>query len=235
MSTYPPVSHLENGLLLESFLFDTETTPQACSMSRRSSVTSEYPQSPLASRCHADVIYDMFNQVTPVSGGLDFEWSLLDCMLPFPQQELPALQANLKLQPAASSNFNIPNQLEPTTPPPTKSATTPPPTKSATTPPSHKTPTTISQLAFTSPSSSSRRKTHKQKLSTPQPPPIILDTRARNYRCSMYSNTFLRRQDLTRHEVTHTRVKEHICLVGCGARFGRSDALARHVKGQRCV
>ncbi|TPX72606.1 hypothetical protein CcCBS67573_g05709 [Chytriomyces confervae] len=223
MSTHPPVSHLENGLLLESFLFDTETTPQACTMSRRSSVTSEYPQSPLVSHCHADVLYNMFNQVTTVAGGFDFGWDLLDCMLPFPQELPSSIQTQFKLQRDASSNINSPNHLEPTTPPPP--------------PPSHTTPI-ISQLAFTSPSSSSsKRKTQKPKqLSPPPQPTTILDTRARNYRCSMCSNTFLRRQDLTRHEVTHTRVKEHICLVvGCGARFGRSDALARHVKGRRCV
>ncbi|KAI8612462.1 hypothetical protein BC830DRAFT_1046411, partial [Chytriomyces sp. MP71] len=50
----------------------------------------------------------------------------------------------------------------------------------------------------------------------------------RDFQCSVCSNRFLRRQDLSRHEVTHTRSREYICANGCGACFGRSDALARH-------
>ncbi|KAJ3229381.1 hypothetical protein HDU81_005413 [Chytriomyces hyalinus] len=61
-----------------------------------------------------------------------------------------------------------------------------------------------------------------------------MDTRPRDHVCSMCGNKFLRRQDLMRHEVTHSTVKQFTCLYGCGASFGRSDALGRHMKNGKC-
>ncbi|KAI8609313.1 hypothetical protein BC830DRAFT_1054882, partial [Chytriomyces sp. MP71] len=50
----------------------------------------------------------------------------------------------------------------------------------------------------------------------------------RDYRCDLCKNRFLRRQDLSRHLVTHSKSKTHNCPLGCGTSFGRSDALTRH-------
>ncbi|KAJ3229279.1 hypothetical protein HDU81_005513 [Chytriomyces hyalinus] len=52
--------------------------------------------------------------------------------------------------------------------------------------------------------------------------------RPRDYQCSVCRKWFLRRQDLRRHEVTHSKVKAFQCPLGCGTTFGRSDALSRH-------
>ncbi|KAJ3239019.1 hypothetical protein HDU78_003084 [Chytriomyces hyalinus] len=60
------------------------------------------------------------------------------------------------------------------------------------------------------------------------------DTRPRDHVCVMCGNKFLRRQDLMRHEVTHSTVKQYACLYACGASFGRSDALGRHMKNGKC-
>ncbi|KAI9352929.1 hypothetical protein BDR26DRAFT_794774, partial [Obelidium mucronatum] len=50
---------------------------------------------------------------------------------------------------------------------------------------------------------------------------------SRDYQCSVCRKWFLRRQDLRRHEVTHSKVKAFACPLGCGTTFGRSDALSR--------
>ncbi|KAI8607358.1 hypothetical protein BC830DRAFT_1158966 [Chytriomyces sp. MP71] len=63
---------------------------------------------------------------------------------------------------------------------------------------------------------------------------FVMDTRPRDHVCVICGNKFLRRQDLMRHEVTHSTVKNFTCLYGCGASFGRSDALGRHMKSGRC-
>ncbi|KAJ3232431.1 hypothetical protein HDU81_002983 [Chytriomyces hyalinus] len=60
------------------------------------------------------------------------------------------------------------------------------------------------------------------------------DTRPREHECSVCHNRFLRRQDLSRHLVTHSKTKSFPCLYGCGSSFGRSDALARHMKTGKC-
>ncbi|KAJ3123314.1 hypothetical protein HK100_011649 [Physocladia obscura] len=62
------------------------------------------------------------------------------------------------------------------------------------------------------------------------------DTRARDFECVTCNNKFLRRQDLYRHEATHTRRRDFVCPYKCGSSFARSDALTRHVKGSKtCV
>ncbi|KAJ3393039.1 hypothetical protein HDU84_002979 [Entophlyctis sp. JEL0112] len=50
--------------------------------------------------------------------------------------------------------------------------------------------------------------------------------RTRDYQCNVCLKWFLRRQDLRRHEVTHSKVKAFQCPLGCGTTFGRSDALS---------
>ncbi|KAJ3066131.1 hypothetical protein HDU98_010544, partial [Podochytrium sp. JEL0797] len=52
------------------------------------------------------------------------------------------------------------------------------------------------------------------------------DTRARHFLCSVCQKGFLRKQDLSRHEVTHSTVKAFSCPLGCGTTFGRSDAMS---------
>ncbi|ORY38693.1 hypothetical protein BCR33DRAFT_720684 [Rhizoclosmatium globosum] len=66
-------------------------------------------------------------------------------------------------------------------------------------------------------------------------PSTSIDPRPRDHVCSVCQNRFLRRQDLYRHEVTHSKAKEYICPKGCGSSFGRSDALARHLKTSKCA
>ncbi|KAJ3124677.1 hypothetical protein HK100_011151 [Physocladia obscura] len=60
------------------------------------------------------------------------------------------------------------------------------------------------------------------------------DNRPRDFVCATCNNKFLRRQDLSRHEVTHAKTKQFSCPLGCGTYFGRSDALTRHLKTRRC-
>ncbi|KAJ3252305.1 hypothetical protein HDU77_005216 [Chytriomyces hyalinus] len=81
------------------------------------------------------------------------------------------------------------------------------------------------------------------KQRRPPPPPRLspsfsssysTDSRPREHECSVCHNRFLRRQDLSRHLVTHSKTKDFPCLYGCGSSFGRSDALARHMKTGKC-
>ncbi|KAJ3022199.1 UNVERIFIED_CONTAM: hypothetical protein HDU68_009259 [Siphonaria sp. JEL0065] len=59
--------------------------------------------------------------------------------------------------------------------------------------------------------------------------------RERNFLCSVCGNSFLRKQDMQRHEATHSTVKQFVCpLKGCGFAFVRRDALSRHIKSRRC-
>ncbi|KAI8837901.1 hypothetical protein BJ741DRAFT_602256 [Chytriomyces cf. hyalinus JEL632] len=60
------------------------------------------------------------------------------------------------------------------------------------------------------------------------------DTRPREHECTVCHNRFLRRQDLSRHLVTHSKTKNFTCQFDCGSSFGRSDALARHMKTGKC-
>ncbi|TPX72607.1 hypothetical protein CcCBS67573_g05708 [Chytriomyces confervae] len=60
------------------------------------------------------------------------------------------------------------------------------------------------------------------------------DTRPREHECTVCHNRFLRRQDLSRHLVTHSKTKNFACQYDCGSSFGRSDALARHMKTGKC-
>ncbi|KAJ3229382.1 Zinc finger protein plag1 [Chytriomyces hyalinus] len=60
------------------------------------------------------------------------------------------------------------------------------------------------------------------------------DTRPREHECTVCHNRFLRRQDLSRHLVTHSKTKNFACQFDCGSSFGRSDALARHMKTGKC-
>ncbi|KAJ3384889.1 hypothetical protein HDU84_002594 [Entophlyctis sp. JEL0112] len=55
------------------------------------------------------------------------------------------------------------------------------------------------------------------------------DSRVRAHECSICFNRFLRRQDLSRHEATHSRTRIYVCPRKCGSSFARSDALTRHV------
>ncbi|KAI9331373.1 hypothetical protein BDR26DRAFT_870423 [Obelidium mucronatum] len=60
------------------------------------------------------------------------------------------------------------------------------------------------------------------------------DARPREFHCEICNGRFLRRQDLRRHEVTHSKSREFYCPFECGSSFGRSDALARHLKTSKC-
>ncbi|KAJ3284558.1 hypothetical protein HDU79_008048 [Rhizoclosmatium sp. JEL0117] len=70
---------------------------------------------------------------------------------------------------------------------------------------------------------------HKHSDST-----IQKDPRPRHFLCATCHKSFLRKQDLSRHEVTHTTIKAFSCPLGCGTTFGRADAMSRHVKARRC-
>ncbi|TPX74430.1 hypothetical protein CcCBS67573_g04301 [Chytriomyces confervae] len=234
---FSSLSHFENGSLLESFLFDDPSPPSSNSnnnsnnMSRRSSISSECPLSPtqpIKSELYTVPIQTMHTTQ------LDLDWLLGSSLECLPQQQQQLSQPHLgrpKPKPAVSLSIRIPANHSLETLQQHALTTTP----DTTTPtflcsfPSPTTPTaTLKQLSF-SPTTTRAKPTQHQFP--------ILDTRARNHHCSMCSNTFVRRQDLTRHQLTHTRVKkEHVCLVGCGARFARADALARHLqKGRPCV
>ncbi|KAJ3090368.1 hypothetical protein HK100_007471, partial [Physocladia obscura] len=60
------------------------------------------------------------------------------------------------------------------------------------------------------------------------------DTRTRQYECATCHNRFLRRQDLFRHESTHSNARNFLCGFGCGAAFGRSDGATRHMRKRSC-
>ncbi|KAJ3143886.1 hypothetical protein HK101_002981 [Irineochytrium annulatum] len=49
------------------------------------------------------------------------------------------------------------------------------------------------------------------------------------------SQPFLRKQDLRRHENTHTGIRPFTCPHNCGTTFSRNDALQRHLKVRRCL
>ncbi|KAJ3040152.1 hypothetical protein HDV00_011372 [Rhizophlyctis rosea] len=59
-----------------------------------------------------------------------------------------------------------------------------------------------------------------------------LHNQPRSFHCPSCPKSFLRKQDLKRHEVTHAERRPFGC--GCGVRFTRSDALQRHVRARRC-
>ncbi|KAI9331340.1 hypothetical protein BDR26DRAFT_870347 [Obelidium mucronatum] len=59
------------------------------------------------------------------------------------------------------------------------------------------------------------------KNSRKSPEPSTGD-RSRNFSCSVCGNSFLRKQDMQRHEATHSKVKQFVCPVkGCGFAFSR--------------
>ncbi|KAJ3213130.1 hypothetical protein HDU67_003347 [Dinochytrium kinnereticum] len=59
--------------------------------------------------------------------------------------------------------------------------------------------------------------------------------RSKEFGCAQCGKRFLRRQDLRRHENTHTGVRPFSCPLGCGTTFSRNDALQRHLKVRRCL
>ncbi|KAJ3294487.1 hypothetical protein HDU79_010893 [Rhizoclosmatium sp. JEL0117] len=63
---------------------------------------------------------------------------------------------------------------------------------------------------------------------------ITSTKRGRDFVCKVCGSLFIRKQDMQRHEATHSEVKEHVCTIkGCGAGFVRRDALMRHMKSKR--
>ena len=71
-------------------------------------------------------------------------------------------------------------------------------------------------------------------------------TKERPFECSICHQTFVRPHDKKRHEQLHSGVKEYVCRGklqngnewGCGKKFARQDALARHFKsrsGRECI
>ncbi|KAJ1565433.1 hypothetical protein HK096_002816 [Nowakowskiella sp. JEL0078] len=57
----------------------------------------------------------------------------------------------------------------------------------------------------------------------------------KGHACEHCQKSFLRKQDLKRHSITHIDgLKPYVCDV-CQVTFTRSDALNRHVKSQRCA
>ncbi|KAJ3061035.1 hypothetical protein HDU98_003049, partial [Podochytrium sp. JEL0797] len=83
---------------------------------------------------------------------------------------------------------------------------------------------TVSPVTAKPPRSSSMR---PKSVSAPTlgTSPTTPDSRPRDFVCATCLGRFLRRQDLSRHEVTHNKVKMFSCPLGCGTSFGRSDAL----------
>ncbi|TPX74433.1 hypothetical protein CcCBS67573_g04298 [Chytriomyces confervae] len=149
----------------------------------------------------------------------------------------PLLKSNTHhspLPPLLKRRQSAPYQLN-------NSATPPPATTTTTTTTAAATGTTTSTNPYPILPIPKQRTPRLKSISTPdfQSPTTgattpILDTRPRDFQCTICQNRFLRRQDLSRHEVTHTRSKEYVCPFGCGSCFGRSDALSRHMKGRRC-
>ncbi|KAI8606845.1 hypothetical protein BC830DRAFT_1073465, partial [Chytriomyces sp. MP71] len=54
--------------------------------------------------------------------------------------------------------------------------------------------------------------------------------RSKSFACIHCGKSCFRKQDLERHVVTHTKTKSFACAFGCGAAFGRNDALGRHMR-----
>ncbi|KAI9203649.1 uncharacterized protein BJ171DRAFT_413426, partial [Polychytrium aggregatum] len=52
----------------------------------------------------------------------------------------------------------------------------------------------------------------------------------RPFKCTDCSKTFLRKQDLKRHEIIHDPRSPGYRCNHCGTGFTRSDALYRHIK-----
>ncbi|KAI8821246.1 hypothetical protein BJ741DRAFT_637348 [Chytriomyces cf. hyalinus JEL632] len=50
------------------------------------------------------------------------------------------------------------------------------------------------------------------------------------FECKVCQKQCIRKQDLIRHEITHSKAKHFVCPSNCGSAFGRSDALGRHLK-----
>ncbi|KAJ3412635.1 hypothetical protein HDV05_000446 [Chytridiales sp. JEL 0842] len=99
---------------------------------------------------------------------------------------------------------------------------------STSTPPTSAPPTTT--LSTTNPS------TDQSRLPLiPQPSTITTGERARTHVCPSCPLSFFRSQDLQRHKSTHLHPSEraYLCSRGCGRRFGRLDAAARHAKTSR--
>ncbi|RKO97460.1 hypothetical protein CAUPRSCDRAFT_6494 [Caulochytrium protostelioides] len=63
------------------------------------------------------------------------------------------------------------------------------------------------------------------------PTPLSYD---RSFSCKRCGKSFLRRQDLKRHLVTHDDSGARYVCPYCSITFSRSDALFRHVKTRRC-
>ncbi|KAJ3109389.1 hypothetical protein HDU97_006634 [Phlyctochytrium planicorne] len=59
--------------------------------------------------------------------------------------------------------------------------------------------------------------------------------RTKDFACGLCGKEFLRRQDLRRHEFTHTGERNFVCPLNCGTTFSRNDALQRHLKVRRCL
>ncbi|KAJ3114112.1 hypothetical protein HK100_001763 [Physocladia obscura] len=76
---------------------------------------------------------------------------------------------------------------------------------------------------------------HTPHHSPPSPPLHHDDARPRNYICATCGNAFLRRQDLLRHETTHSTERAFTCGYGCGATFARSDGVTRHMRKGSCA
>ncbi|TPX74434.1 hypothetical protein CcCBS67573_g04296 [Chytriomyces confervae] len=59
---------------------------------------------------------------------------------------------------------------------------------------------------------------------------IVHRTNDGMFECKVCQKQCIRKQDLIRHEVTHSKAKQFVCPTNCGSAFGRSDALGRHLK-----
>lgn len=96
--------------------------------------------------------------------------------------------------------------------------------------PIYKVPVTVNQSTFNfskEPSLSPKRKREGSSWND------HVDSRERNYTCSHCFKSFLRTQDLKRHEVTHAKhVRPYNCSF-CPSNFTRADALRRHQKNSR--
>ncbi|KAJ3123006.1 Metallothionein expression activator, partial [Irineochytrium annulatum] len=59
-----------------------------------------------------------------------------------------------------------------------------------------------------------------------------LHNASREFVCKVCKKTYLRKQDLLRHEFSHSSVKPFNCV--CGASFARGDAYKRHTRAKMC-